>query len=338
MTTAEVTASEVVAWETERRARCGWAAVGAAVLTILGTVLIAVGLSDLPKYDARALSVIDTLGRASAGLPQPPGRLALQTIWIADHAALPLVGAVVMCIGTLLIFPALGFLFRATRARRPQLPQLALIAAVAGTVVYALARLAADPSLPSIARVVGAIDFRDGADHSNSAAADAVFGSPAYLIGQAILQLGAISLGFALVVICLNAMRVGLLSRFMGVLGIIVGVTVGAGLILPIDSQGIIRSFWLGALGLLLLGRWPSGMPKAWATGDAEPWPTQQQLREQRDAARAARDERGERSPPSAQAPAQPPRPSAPSPRPRRPDAAVRPHSSSKKRKRKRRS
>jgi hypothetical protein len=139
-------------------------------------------------------------------------------------------------------------------------------------------------------------------------------------------------------------MRVGLLTRFMGILGIIVGVTIGAGLIIPIDSQGIIRSFWLGALGLLLVGRWPSGMPKAWATGAAEPWPTQQELRQQRDAARAERDKRAGRAPSRPSAPTtrasaeQPQRPSSQPPRPRRPDAAVRPHPSSKKRKRKRRS
>jgi hypothetical protein len=54
--------------------------------------------------------------------------------------------------------------------------------------------------------------------------------------------------------ISLNAMRVGLLSRFMGVMGVIVGVAVAP--ILPIDQQGIIRVFWLAALGVLFLGRW----------------------------------------------------------------------------------
>ena len=323
-------AQEVVAWETERRARFGWCALAAAVVTLAGTAIMTLSLSGLPKYDAAVLTIVDTLGRASRGVAQPPGRLALQTIWIADHAALPLVGSVIGFIGTLLVYPALGFLFRATRARRPQLPQLALIAAAGGTVLYALGRLIADPGLPSIARVVGAINFRDGADHTNSAASDAVFGSVAFIAGQAVLQLGAIALGFALVVISLNAMRVGLLSRFMGILGIIVGVTVGAGLILPFDQQGIIRSFWLGALGVLLLGRWPSGMPKAWATGEAEPWPSQQELREQRDAARGQREPRPERGAKRTPAPAPP--------RPRRPDPDARPHPASKKRKRKRRS
>jgi hypothetical protein len=135
-------------------------------------------------------------------------------------------------------------------------------------------------------------------------------------------------------------MRVGLLTRFMGVLGVIVGVAVAP--ILPIDQQGIIRVFWLAALGMLFLGRLPSGTPKAWTTGHAEPWPTQQQLREQRDAARAERAaEQGEREPRPARGRSNaPPTPPPKAPSPRRPDAAAAgtEHSSSKKKKRKRRS
>ena len=49
-------------------------------------------------------------------------------------------------------------------------------------------------------------------DKSNSAASDAL-SPPAALIGQVIWQAAALALGFAFVLICLNAMRVGLLTR-----------------------------------------------------------------------------------------------------------------------------
>ena len=91
-------------------------------------------------------------------------------------------------------------------------------------------------------------------------------------------------------------MRVGLLTRFMGVLGVIVGVAVAP--ILPIDQQGIIRVFWLAALGMLFLGRWPSGTPKAWATGAgravADPAATARAAR--RGAGRERRGRRGRRA------------------------------------------
>ena len=88
---------------------------------------------------------------------------------------------------------------------------------------------------------------------------------------------GSLGLGLCWVVICLNAMRVGLLTRFMGVLGIICGAT----LVLPILTP-IVQTFWLGAMALLLLGRWPNGVPPAWSTGEAQPWPSQQAVREAR--------------------------------------------------------
>ena len=71
-----------------------------------------------------------------------------------------------------------------------------------------------------------------------------------------------------MIMIALNAMRAGLLSRFMGILGIFVGVV----LVIPLGVQ-ILQLFWFAALGLLFLGRWPGGRGPAWETGEAIPWP-----------------------------------------------------------------
>ena len=74
-------------------------------------------------------------------------------------------------------------------------------------------------------------------------------------------------------------MRVGLLTRFMGVLGIICGALI----VLPILSPlPIVQTFWLGAMAVLLAGRWPNGLPPAWETGEAVAWPSQSEVREAR--------------------------------------------------------
>jgi hypothetical protein len=74
-------------------------------------------------------------------------------------------------------------------------------------------------------------------------------------------------------------MRVGLLTRFMGVLGMIVGVL----LVFPIGSPvPIVQTFWLAALAVLFLDRWPGGGPTAWRSGEAQPWPSAAEVREQR--------------------------------------------------------
>ena len=93
--------------------------------------------------------------------------------------------------------------------------------------------------------------------------------------------LGVLLTAMGVVLVSLNAMRVGLLTRFMGFLGIFAGVLV----IFPLVPIPIVEGFWLVALGFLFSGRWPSGLPPAWRSGRAEPWPSSQEMREQRMAA-----------------------------------------------------
>lgn len=78
---------------------------------------------------------------------------------------------------------------------------------------------------------------------------------------------GRIGLAVALVYSCLWAMRVGLLSRFWGSLGMGLGV---AALLLLVQFCLIFFIYF----GLLLIGKLPGGRPPAWAAGEAVPWPT----------------------------------------------------------------
>ena len=163
------------------------------------------------------------------------------------------------------------------------MPNAAMIVAVAGPVGLCVSEL-----VIQIDAIVQAQDFADSADQSSEAARDALKGG-LLVAGQILRQAAVLCLGFAFVLISLNAMRAGLLTRFMGILGIIVGVL----FVIPLGGQlPIVPAFWLMALAALFLGRWPNGVPPAWTTGKAEPWPTQQELREARERARAE-DDRG---------------------------------------------
>jgi hypothetical protein len=95
----------------------------------------------------------------------------------------------------------------------------------------------------------------------------------------------AVSLAFATVLIALNAMRAGLFSRFMGVLGIFVGVVI----VIPLGTP-ILQLFWFVALGLLFLDRWPGGRGPAWQTGEAITWPGAAEQREEIERRRAERE------------------------------------------------
>jgi hypothetical protein len=78
---------------------------------------------------------------------------------------------------------------------------------------------------------------------------------------------GRIGLAVALIYSCLWAMRVGLLSRFWGSLGMALGV---AALLLLVQFCLIFFIYF----GLLLVGKLPGGRPPAWAAGEAVPWPS----------------------------------------------------------------
>jgi hypothetical protein len=78
---------------------------------------------------------------------------------------------------------------------------------------------------------------------------------------------GRIGLAVALIYSCLWAMRVGLLSRFWGSLGMALGV---AALLLLVQFCLIFFIYF----ALLLVGKLPGGRPPAWAAGEAVPWPS----------------------------------------------------------------
>ena len=76
----------------------------------------------------------------------------------------------------------------------------------------------------------------------------------------------------AMVYVFLQSMRSGLVTRFMGSIGIALGATV---IFLPpiIVFSAILWTGVFGYLGLMFIGRTPRGRPPAWDAGEAIPWP-----------------------------------------------------------------
>jgi hypothetical protein len=331
-----------LAWEAQNAPRAAIFALVAAILYLGGSLGLYVLEHTGPPTADRVLTLVDTLGRAAAGRPTPPGAASTIFEYRGEHWVAGIAAAIVAGLGTLATFPPLAYLYRATAAR-VRLPRIALIAAAVGTVASGVGL-----TVSRIATYADAHAFANSADHTNSAVADAQT-NPVFLAGGVIGQiLGALTLAIAFLLISLNARRAGLLRQLMGAVGMFVGATTVFG---SLDPFGIVRSLWLGALGLLFVARLPTPRPQAWSVPEAVPWPTAAQVREQREAARRART--GEPERPSRRRGAPPPDdeaqeafgarasrvPAPRAPQPRRPDAGPgKPHPSSKKRKRKRRS
>ncbi len=178
--------------------------------------------------------------------------------------------AFVSGIGFLVAAAALFALVRAVRARRPGFPAPLGLILVVGAVLSGLNTVA---SSVTSGIVIG--DFFTRGDVTYQRASDLNALPGPVVIGYVGLVAGFL-FGAGLVAVSLNAMRVGLLPRFLGYVGIFAGIFTA----LPIVPAPILFSFWLGAVGYLFSGRWPSGLPPAWRTGRAEPWPSLQQVRE----------------------------------------------------------
>lgn len=105
-------------------------------------------------------------------------------------------------------------------------------------------------------------------------------------------QLAALLIAISFVVVSLQAMRIGLLPRFMGYVGMLAGFL----FLFPLTVVPVVQLFWLLALAILFSGRWPDGLPEAWKTGRAMPLPSAAEMRARRMAeAEAARERRAAR-------------------------------------------
>jgi hypothetical protein len=281
------TPQEILAHEAEGRTRAAAAAILAGVLTLLGGYLLLRTYSDFPHvYLVEALRDAGGLDIGRAGLKTQ------QILFYDDESDGLLLGTGVRAVAALAQGVALAYLIDATRARRPEAPRMMRGVVLFGVVAVALSELV----LQGVASKLAA-DFAAQKDHSTQAAHDALK-SDVLITAQFLGFLGTFSLALGFVLTGLNAMRAGLLTRFMGVLGIIVG----ALFVFPVGgSIPVVQSMWLITIGVLFLGRWPNGVPPAWEQGIAIPWPSQQDLREAADAERGAA--RPTRTEPTTEAP-----------------------------------
>jgi hypothetical protein len=271
------------------------------------------------------IAAIGLIGAAILQLLGPHAHVNELTLGlITEHkrVGLDIVGAVVQAIAWLALGATLVFLVDSTKARTPQQFAWIKYVAIVGSALAAIAGIAS-----AVVISIKANQFVTTGDQTYEQA-HALTSSASLVAPQLAAQAASLLLAVSTVLIALQAMRVGLLPRFLGYLGMFAGVLI----ILPIVQLPIVQAYFLGALAYLFSGRWPSGVPPAWQTGNAEPWPTGQAMRQQRAEATASRRGRGRGRGKDAPAPAPDPEPVA-QPQP----AVAQGSASAAKRKRKRR-
>jgi hypothetical protein len=124
-------------------------------------------------------------------------------------------------------------------------------------------------------QIVSAVEthkFAVGSDHTNSAVEQALTTGTATALVDYLALIAGLVLAVGMIGLMVNALRVGLLVRWLAFLGMFTGVLI----VLPIGGAElqVVPAFWMVMMGILYAGKWPNGEPPAWAAGEARPWPS----------------------------------------------------------------
>lgn len=188
------------------------------------------------------------------------------------HRSAQLISSILQAIGVGLLAVPLYYLFRSAKSRSDRMR-----GQLVGVVIAAPLFLAVLAILGGVSTLHAASDFVNNevphllakgvklnSDHANEIANETIDGAPLRPLAAGFGLGGQIGFLVAMVYTCLYAMRVGLLTRFWGSLGMALGAV-----------SFLFFQFtllWFIYFGVLLLRR--GSQPPAWAAGEPIPWPT----------------------------------------------------------------
>jgi hypothetical protein len=203
------------------------------------------------------------------GTGVPLTGLATEQLRAVDQVGGQVIAAgVASALALALVTIPLLYLFRATEARSERVNS-----AMVGFVFIGPLLLAAQTVIKAIAQVQLASDFVAGSTAGGDIYTlldDLIDDSTLNQIGSYLILPALLAVVVAMVYVPLNAMRVGLLSRFFATLGM----ALAASLILIQPQLSLLAlMIWFAWLGFLILDRAPRGRPPAWDAGEAIPWP-----------------------------------------------------------------
>jgi len=269
--TKEIT--EQVARESQRRSRLAVPAFAGGILYLLSGVIVTSTLSGAPS-----VGVLQGLAPALAGEANPAVSPRASEVKFISHHAFPLIaGSLLAAVAIVALTLILLTLLDAVRFRRPETWPAARPLVLAGGIALAAVSVG-----HQVVSAVETHNFAVGHDFTSHAVDNALTKGTANVLAQYLDLLAGLSLAIGMIAVMVNALRVGLLTRWMGILGIFTAVLI----FLPLGGATleVVPSFWLVATGILFAGRWPNGDPPAWAAGEARPWPSQAEMRAKRTA------------------------------------------------------
>lgn len=264
------TPAQLIEREQVERPRAVLAASISAVVGVGSMVAVTLAYRGYPR-----VSQLEVLQAALGADLGRPGLRSEQLQFVADRAPQLMLATGAQALASLLFAYLLVLLYRAAADRGVNVPRFTPAIAIGGGVSAALGTLGLQTAIQ--VNAANAVDRQDWTlIPATGPVANASF---------VLLLLSTMALAVATVLVALAAMRTGLLTRFLGGLGIAVGVIMVFFNPAVSGSAGngfVIQSIWVLLVALSLSGKLPSGLPPAWEAGEARPWPSQQQVRAQR--------------------------------------------------------
>lgn len=277
-------------WERRQRLRLGVPAAAGGVLYLLSGIIVSSALSAAPT-----VGLLQALkGPIAEGIAEPASSPRTAEVrFVSEHAFALIAGSALSAISLLIFTAVLLLLVRASRYRRPESWAPTAMFVLVGGISFAAVSVGHE-----IAEAIMTHQFAVGSDHSNEAVKHALTTGTANVVADYVSLIGGLFFAAGMIVASLNAMRVGLIARWMGIIGALSGLLI----FLPIGGAEleIIPAFWLVAVGILFMGRWPNGDPPAWEAGEAIPWPSQAQRMQEQGGGKQGRSRRGSKQPAAA--------------------------------------
>lgn len=257
--------------EGERRNRLSVPAFAGGFLYLLSAIVITSTLNGLPT-----VGPLQGLAPALSGEAVPAvGPRAEEVKFISRHAFPLIAGSVLAAVAVIALTLILLLLFDAAVFRRPSTWRPARTLTLYGGIAVALASIAHE-----VVYAIETHNFAVGHDLSNHAVDQALTKGTANQVVAYLSLLAGLALVVGMIVVLLNALRTGLVPRWLGILGMF------SGLLILLPNVGatlqLVPAFWMVMMGMLYAERWPGGDPPAWPAGEARPWPTRAQMQAER--------------------------------------------------------
>lgn len=220
--------------------------VGVTAILSLVAAIVAVMLAGTPSGRSDGLA-------EPAGLSDDRVDGAKRLVDFDEHASTLAASAGARCVGLLLMIGVGIYLFRLVRTRDAN-----------GVRQYVLWLTLAAPVLMAVATIATFLAYREVSDTLMTSGAvtldraDGLLDDSGALTAASIADIASrVVAAVWISLIALAAMRVGLLTRFLGYWGVAAGVS----LVIIGDAMA---AAWVASVGILALGYWPGSRPPAW--------------------------------------------------------------------------